>query len=309
MKIIVVAESASTPASSTSPAPDEQRVKRGAARRRWSWSHPAERTARRRRDAENTSKNTHLGRLKLRICALLLFFQPSLCSRSPPVKHSDTQRLGEEVGWETDHKRAAERPNYGSNDTRRKARPVRLPGAGCRAGWEVCCTPTSVRPGRNITWQAALPLGGQKQTPSLLSTWKLEAGNGSDPPCVQCACSPQLSSPSLLCRRPTTRLSSLWPTWGKLWPRDYRRRTCQCRVSMRGAQWAPCARLRGLQTQPRRDIRQTPAKSLKVQGPPQRRCRSGEAMWLRRTPSWTPSLGNSTVKVRSPFSYLLREHS
>lgn len=73
---------------------------------------------------------------------------------------------------------------------------------------------------------------------------------------------------------------------------------CQCSVSMQGAQWASGARLRGLETQHQCDIFKSPAKSFKVQGPPQRRCRSGGAMWLRRTPSWTPSSGNSTVKVR-----------
>lgn len=43
---------------------------------------------------------------------------------------------------------------------------------------------------------------------------------------------------------------------------------------------------------------------FKVARKSQRRCRSAGAMWLRRTPSWTPSSGNSTVKVRPVFSYL-----
>ena len=255
-------ECASTPASSTPPAPDEQRVKRGAARRRWSWSHPAERTARRRRDAENTSKNTHLGRLKLRICALLPFFQPSLCSLSPQWNTQTSRGSGRR--WD-------EKQIINAQLSAPTMAPTTLVGKLARSASQERAAVQDERSAvLHRVWdqegispdRRPSPLGGQKQTPSLLSTWKLEAGNGSDPPCVQCACSPQLSSPSLLCRRPTTRLSSLWPTWGKLWPRDYRRRTCQCRVSMRGAQWASCARLLGLETQPRRDISQTPAKSL-----------------------------------------------
>lgn len=35
----------------------------------------------------------------------------------------------------------------------------------------------------------------------------------------------------------------------------------------------------------------------------QQRCRSAGAMWLLRTPSWTPSSENSTVRVRSIFNF------
>lgn len=48
----------------------------------------------------------------------------------------------------------------------------------------------------------------------------------------------------------------------------------------------------------------TPSNSRGVVGQTLRKCRSGGATWLRRTPSWTPSSGNSTVWVRSLFSSL-----
>lgn len=93
-----------------------------------------------------------------------------------PVKHADLQKQREEVEWETNEKRAAQRPNYGSNDARREARPVRFTGADCSAGWEVCCAPSSVRPERNITWPAALPSGDRNRHPrtSQPGNWRLE---------------------------------------------------------------------------------------------------------------------------------------
>lgn len=280
---------------------DEQRVKRGAARSWWSWSHPAERTARRRRrDTENTSKNTHLGRLR-KLTAdprSAAFFLTIIVLLLSTVEHADARRQRQELEWETNEKRAAQRPNYGSKQARRKALPVRLSGAGCSAGWEVCCAPASVRPGRNITWQAALPLEAQKQTPSLLSGWKVEAGNGSAPPCVQCASFSRTLLSAFPPREPLHTPVISHSNLGQLWPPDYPRWACWCLVSMQGAQWASRARLQGL-LEPRWHI-QSPAKSSKVSEPTHRRCRSGGAMWLRRTPSWTPSSGSLTVKVR-PF--------
>lgn len=130
--------------------------------------------------------------------------------------------------------------------------------------------------------------------------WRLDAAQ----PCRACSAPPlpELSSARFSPGDPPHAARLPEQLGGKLWPPDYRRRVgspCGRRSEHRAL---GCGQREGsLGVIPSKVLQ----KSLKVQGPPQPRCRSGGAMWLLRTPSWTPSSGNSTVKVRSLFCEIM----